>query len=122
MERLPRGLIGLVVVVVAFGCGAIGCGTMRGQVRYGSLKLDERTLSYKPRIEWWGLPNGLTVAIAPDDRTNLVSVDVRYLVGAADDPPGKTGLAHLVEHLMFELRTTPDGPTLADRLALLALG
>ena len=39
-----------------------------------------------------------------------MSVEVRYLVGAADEPPGKTGLAHLVEHVMFARRAGPGGP------------
>jgi zinc protease len=45
----------------------------------------------------------------PDATTQLVEVDVRYDVGSREDPPGKAGLAHLVEHMMFQTR--PDGPT-----------
>jgi SOS response regulatory protein OraA/RecX len=45
----------------------------------------------------------------PDETTQLVEVDVRYDVGSREDPPGKAGLAHLVEHLMFQQK--PDGPT-----------
>jgi zinc protease len=44
----------------------------------------------------------------PDTTTQMVEVDVRYDVGSREDPPGKAGLAHLVEHLMFQQR--PDGP------------
>jgi zinc protease len=118
MEWLQRGSrVSLIVVMVA-----VGCGPARGPLRYGSLVMGDRGLDYKPGIEVWTLPNKLTVAIAPDDRANIVSVDVRYRVGAAADPQGKTGLAHLVEHMMFELRSVPNGPTLAERLALVALG
>lgn len=53
-------------------------------------------------------PSGLKVMVVPDTNTELVQVDVRYSVGSADDPEGKAGLAHLVEHMMFQLR--PDGP------------
>jgi zinc protease len=53
--------------------------------------------------------NGLRFVIMPDSTTPLAEVDVRYEVGAREDPPGKAGLAHLVEHLMFEQR--PDGPS-----------
>lgn len=119
MELLRSGSRASLIVVAVI---AAGCGSSRGQLRYGSLAIGDRWLDYKPGIEWWTLPNHLTVAIAPDDRANLVSVDVRYLVGAAEDPPGKTGLAHLVEHMMFELRSAPKGPTLQDRLAVVALG
>ena len=55
------------------------------------------------------LPNGLRFVVMPDATTKLVEVEVRYDVGAREDPPGKSGLAHLVEHLMFQAR--PDGAT-----------
>src|SRR5690349_12766812 len=51
--------------------------------------------------------NGLRFVIVPDKSTQLVEVDVRYEVGSREDPEGKAGLAHLVEHLMFQLK--PDG-------------
>ncbi|HET6762781.1 MAG TPA: pitrilysin family protein, partial [Longimicrobiaceae bacterium] len=48
------------------------------------------------------LPNGLRV-IAHEDRTSpLVTVHLMYHVGSKDEAPGRTGLAHLLEHLMFE--------------------
>jgi zinc protease len=52
--------------------------------------------------------NGLRFVVMPDPTTPLAEVDVRYEVGSREDPPGKAGLAHLVEHLMFQQR--PDGP------------
>jgi zinc protease len=48
--------------------------------------------------------NGLRFVIMPDTSTDLVEVDVRYQVGSREDPPGKAGLAHLVEHMMFQLK------------------
>ena len=53
--------------------------------------------------------NGLRFVLMPDASTQLVEVDIRYEVGSKEDPPGKAGLAHLVEHMMFQLK--PDGPT-----------
>ena len=53
--------------------------------------------------------NGTKFVILPDATTQLVEVDVHYDVGSREDPPGKAGLAHLVEHMMFQMR--PDGPT-----------
>ncbi len=55
------------------------------------------------------LANGIRFVVMPDTTTKLVEVDVRYDVGSREDPIGKSGLAHLVEHLMFQAR--PDGPT-----------
>ncbi len=48
--------------------------------------------------------NGLRFVIMPDSTTQLVQVDVRYEVGEKEDPIGKAGIAHLVEHLMFQQR------------------
>ncbi len=61
------------------------------------------------------LPNGLRFVIMPDATTTQVEVDVRYDVGSREDPPGKAGIAHLVEHLMFQQR--PDGPETAPLMA-----
>ena len=48
------------------------------------------------------LPNGLQVILHQDRSLPLVSVNVWYHVGSKDEEPGKTGFAHLFEHLMFE--------------------
>jgi len=47
------------------------------------------------------LPNGLTVVVNEDHKAPVVAVSVWYHVGSADEPTGKTGFAHLFEHLMF---------------------
>lgn len=47
------------------------------------------------------LDNGLVVIIHEDHRVPLVAVNLDYRVGSADEPPGRTGFAHLFEHLMF---------------------
>src|SRR5262249_46938711 len=44
---------------------------------------------------------GYQLAALPEPGASVVRIDVRYPVGSADDPPGKEGLAHLVEHLLF---------------------
>ncbi len=46
---------------------------------------------------------GYRFAVLPEPGAKLVRIDVRYPVGSADDPPGKPGLAHLVEHLLFDI-------------------
>jgi zinc protease len=48
------------------------------------------------------LPNGLTVILHEDHTTPMVAVDVWYHVGSAREKPGRTGFAHLFEHIMFE--------------------
>jgi len=48
------------------------------------------------------LPNGLHVILHEDHTVPIVSVNVWYHVGSANEKPGRTGFAHLFEHLMFE--------------------
>jgi zinc protease len=48
------------------------------------------------------LPNGLTVLLHEDHSTPMIAVDVWYHVGSAREQPGRTGFAHLFEHIMFE--------------------
>lgn len=48
------------------------------------------------------LPNGLTLIMSPDHRLPTVAVEVRYLVGSGHEPEGRSGFAHLFEHLMFQ--------------------
>lgn len=53
------------------------------------------------QFERFTLPNGLRVIVHRDTSTPMVVVNVMYNVGARDEDPGKTGFAHLFEHLMF---------------------
>jgi zinc protease len=48
------------------------------------------------------LPNGLHVILSEDHTAPLVGVEVLYDVGSKDEKPGRTGFAHLFEHLMFQ--------------------
>ncbi|WP_291419663.1 insulinase family protein, partial [Actinophytocola sp.] len=48
------------------------------------------------------LPNGLRVVLAPDPTSPVVGVSVHYDVGFRSEPEGRTGFAHLFEHLMFQ--------------------
>ena len=47
------------------------------------------------------LPNGLTLIVHEDHKAPIVAVDVWYHVGSKDERPGRSGFAHLFEHLMF---------------------
>ena len=53
-------------------------------------------------FEKFTLDNGLQVLLHHDDTIPLVSVNVWYHVGSHNEDPGKTGFAHLFEHMMFE--------------------
>lgn len=56
------------------------------------------------------LPNGLQVVVISNKRAPIVIQMVWYKVGAADEPRGKSGIAHFLEHLMFKgTKTIPSG-------------
>jgi zinc protease len=59
-----------------------------------------------PRValafEKYVLPNGLEVILHEDHRTPVVAVNIWYHVGAKDEGPGRSGFAHLFEHVMFQ--------------------
>src|SRR4051812_16684485 len=48
------------------------------------------------------LPNGLTVILHEDHSVPVIGVNIWYHAGSANEKPGRTGFAHLFEHLMFE--------------------
>src|ERR1700752_5049955 len=48
------------------------------------------------------LQHGMQVVVIPDHRTPVVTHMIWYKVGSADETPGKSGLAHFLEHLMFK--------------------
>ena len=74
----------------------------------GDLPVFERTLA-----------NGFKALVLPRQRAPVVVCDLYYPVGSFDEPPGKTGLAHFVEHMLFKgTERFPKGQI--DRLALLA--
>jgi len=68
-----------------------------------SFSLTANALENIPDIEYekFTLPNGLRVLVHEDHKIPVVAVNVWYHVGSKDEEPGKTGFAHLFEHLMF---------------------
>ncbi len=78
-----RGLLGLVLLL------ALALGAMPAAAQ----KFD---------VESFTLANGMQVVVLPNHRVPAVTQTVWYRIGAADDPRGKSGLAHFLEHLMFK--------------------
>ena len=62
-----------------------------------------------PQIADFKLDNGLELVVIPDHRAPVVTHMIWYKVGAADEVPGKSGIAHFLEHLMF--KGTKNNPT-----------
>jgi zinc protease len=68
------------------------------------------TTTSGPKIANFQFANGLEVVVIPDHRTPVVTHMVWYKVGAADETPGKSGLAHFLEHLLFKgTKKNPQG-------------
>ena len=60
------------------------------------------------------LPNGLTVIVHEDHSAPVAAVNCWYHVGSGRETPGRTGFAHLFEHLMFEgSKNVPEGRSTA---------
>ena len=59
--------------------------------------------------EEFTLPNGLRVVVHTDRKAPIVAVNIWYHVGSKDEPAGRSGFAHLFEHLMFQASENHDG-------------
>lgn len=66
----------------------------------GAAFADNATEAWAP--ETFTLENGMDVVVLPDHRAPVVTHMVWYKVGAVDEDPGKSGIAHLFEHVMFK--------------------
>jgi zinc protease len=68
------------------------------------------------KIEEYKLDNGFRVVLAPNDKENKVYINTIYLTGSLNDPQGKGGLAHLLEHLAFKGTQNVKGEEFQRRL------
>lgn len=85
---MGRGRVDLALWLSA-GALAAGAGSLAGQAGQ---------IGY----ETFALPNGLRVIYSEDHSTPIVAVDLWYNTGSRNELPGRSGFAHLFEHLMFE--------------------
>lgn len=88
MPWISRILVGLLAVSMISGVLAIDA---NAQVAMPQLDFRDRVL-----------PNGLRVLTLEDHSSPTVSIQVWYKVGSKDDPEGRSGFAHLFEHMMFK--------------------
>jgi zinc protease len=70
-----------------------------------------------PQVTDFTLANGLEVVVVPDHRAPVVTHMIWYKVGAADETPGKSGLAHFLEHLMFKGTEQNPGAAFSQKVA-----
>ena len=77
---------------------------------------DKALSASKPEFHDFRLANGLDVVVIPDHRAPVVTHMVWYRNGSADDPPGKSGIAHFLEHLMFKGTATQKMGAFSERV------
>lgn len=82
-------LLGILCCLAVVPQGVLGSGAT-SLVSTQDIKADHRVL-----------PNGLEIYVYEDHSTPVVSVNLWYKVGSRDEPPGLYGMAHLLEHMMF---------------------
>ncbi|MDE2181464.1 MAG: insulinase family protein [Alphaproteobacteria bacterium] len=70
-----------------------------------------------PKAFQFVLQNGLQVVVVPDHRAPVVTQMLVYKVGAVDDPPGTSGLAHFFEHMMFRGTKSVPGEGFSQTIA-----
>jgi zinc protease len=95
-SRLTRFVSGRVFI------GSMLAGLAAAGLTAAALLASPVAAAPKPEIGHFTLGNGLEVVVVPDRRAPVVTHMVWYKVGAADETPGKSGLAHFLEHLMFK--------------------
>ena len=59
-------------------------------------------IKFSDRVEEYRLENGLKVILIEDNRSPSVVNSIWYKVGSSDEVPGKTGISHILEHMMFK--------------------
>lgn len=67
----------------------------------GLLTLTTPVLAQQAKVSTFTLSNGMEAVVIEDHRAPVVTHMVWYRVGSADEAPGKSGIAHFLEHLMF---------------------
>lgn len=107
MKNAVRVLSLLCAVGLPAGAGAAESGpTKPSPAKASAAKASPATPSaanpFDIPFEKYTLPNGLEVILHHDASLPLVAVNVWYHVGPSNEPPGRSGFAHLFEHLMFE--------------------
>jgi zinc protease len=91
LTRWKSGALALAAVVATFGFGLSLQAAPGDDVKLPKLDLRESKLD-----------NGLRVILVPDHSAPVYAIDVAYNVGSRNERPGRTGFAHLFEHMMFQ--------------------
>src|SRR5512132_1354524 len=88
--------------------------TKAAPAKSGTASTAPRLLTFVEGITEYELSNGLHVLLFPDPTKQTITVNVTYLVGSRHENYGETGMAHLLEHLMF--KGTPNHSNIPQEL------
>ncbi|WNO54681.1 M16 family metallopeptidase [Stakelama saccharophila] len=103
-----RNCLALAIAGLSLGVSPVAMATAQGAQQGADAALPQPAAPVQQLVDDVDIPyqtftldNGLQVIVSPDDKAPVVAVSVWYHVGSKDEPKGKTGFAHLFEHLMF---------------------
>ncbi|MEZ4815396.1 MAG: pitrilysin family protein [Bdellovibrionota bacterium] len=114
MQRLATAVFSsfssvLVASLLLTSCSSSNKGSSSNGINY-KLKKNETLEPYPGlKIQSYTMANGMKVLLVPRNQNGTLAITVGYSVGSRHEEPGKTGLAHLFEHMMF--RGTESFPT-----------
>ncbi len=94
-----QSVLAIAITATVSGCSLLQSGGINSTLNQPTVRgsLQTTQIPYSK----FQLDNGLTVIVHEDRKNPVVAVNVWYKVGSKDEQPGKTGFAHLFEHLMF---------------------
>jgi predicted Zn-dependent peptidase len=96
----PRAAVLALALAACFGGGFLPQAALAQGARVATVDIP---------YEQFTLPNGLRVIVHTDRKAPIVAVNIWYHVGSKDEPAGRSGFAHLFEHLMFQASENHQG-------------
>ncbi len=101
-------------IIVALSVLLGGCAAVTAEVNAPAVATSATEVATVEGITEYRLGNGLRVLLFPDRSKQQITVNITYLVGSRHEGYGETGMAHLLEHLVF--KGTPKHPNIAAEL------
>lgn len=108
LTRLPIALAALLLATAALSAETTSPPPPAATTTEPALPAGIRQIVMIEGVTEYRLDNGLQVLLAPDDSRAQTTVNMSYRVGSRNEGPGETGMAHLLEHLLF--RGSPKHP------------
>lgn len=112
-KRCGVGLLACISLTVSINENAFADNPKQNQIK--NLPKGVQYVTTVEGISEYKLPNGLRVLLVPDESKPTITVNVTYLVGSRHENYGETGMAHLLEHLLF--KGTPKHPVIYQELS-----